>query len=900
MLPILPFHQPSTPQQQQQRSTNMNRRPAEEASLLRSGEEVTFELVWPKIEPLVKRMFSPETSLNKEEWQDIFWNVHIMCIWSMGSANQLKLKLVQVFEEYITNEQKLIFQHIHNDQSLLKAYMQSWKRFMFYYNYVPLPFAPLEKALAMSQETIVHYNNNSKKRMDVECYLRLTLIETWVLKIFSELNARLIQAAMQLVDDERNNILCDPYLIVGIKESCLYLCYYLQDKLFIYRNNYERVYIGTTEMFYRSKGQEYYSKHGILHYMKWVELKLKEEQDRANRYLEPHSMSKVINAVVNTLVGYYRDSFAEKFIGLVKEKDITQLNLMFSLLDRVDCGIDPLLQKFEDYIVSVGNDNLKMEALSIVQDSEKYIENILKLFNMVTNLVNDAFNSDPRFMTARDMAFNTLINDKSVFLFAFSLKQNFSNSQMNVSSKIMENNETELHNDIMGSSNQTVQSVEARLASISLTNNGNESSTTPLGSNQIHPLDSNQCQPQQQQQQQQQSQTSVSNKIIESRCAELFANYCDMLLRKTSFSRHLTSDQIEFKLRNLILVLKYVQDKDMFMKFYKAHLIRRLILDASADNDKEEMMVNWLREVGMPADFVNKLSRMFQDLKVSEDFNRGFRESTLVTTLMANGNITNPELVFVKILNSSAWSRIHEKVNVSLPSEIEEILLKMEEFYKFTHTGRSLLWHHQFSSGIITYNSDNGCYDFEATCYQISILFCWNDRPNSELSLDSLSLSTQLPNLELKRTLWSLLANPKLKSQVLLSEPIVRSVKDIKEDTIFRLNHKFTLLTKNGRQLKRGRVNLIGRLQLQTEKSREEETENILRLRTFRTQEAIMKILKSRKSISFHTLHLELINVLKQMFIPSKALVKEQLEWLIEHEYIQRDPLDSSIFYFSI
>ena len=137
------------------------------------------------------------------------------------------------------------------------------------------------------------------------------------------------------------------------------------------------------------------------------------------------------------------------------------------------------------------------------------------------------------------------------------------------------------------------------------------------------------------------------------------------------------------------------------MKFYKAHLIRRLILDASADNDKEEMMVNWLREVGMPADFVNKLSRMFQDLKVSEDFNRGFRESTLVTTLMANGNITNPELVFVKILNSSAWSRIHEKVNVSLPSEIEEILLKMEEFYKFTHTGRSLLWHHQFSSGIV-------------------------------------------------------------------------------------------------------------------------------------------------------------------------------------------------------
>lgn len=27
-------------------------------------------------------------------------------------------------------------------------------------------------------------------------------------------------------------------------------------------------------------------------------------------------------------------------------------------------------------------------------------------------------------------------------------------------------------------------------------------------------------------------------------------------------------------------------------------------------------MVEWLREVGMPADYVNKLARMFQDIKV--------------------------------------------------------------------------------------------------------------------------------------------------------------------------------------------------------------------------------------------------------------------------------------------
>ncbi len=38
-------------------------------------------------------------------------------------------------------------------------------------------------------------------------------------------------------------------------------------------------------------------------------------------------------------------------------------------------------------------------------------------------------------------------------------------------------------------------------------------------------------------------------------------------------------------------------------------------------------MVEWLRDVGMPAEYVNKLARMFQDIKVSEDLNTEFKDS---------------------------------------------------------------------------------------------------------------------------------------------------------------------------------------------------------------------------------------------------------------------------------
>lgn len=50
-----------------------------------------------------------------------------------------------------------------------------------------------------------------------------------------------------------------------------------------------------------------------------------------------------------------------------------------------------------------------------------------------------------------------------------------------------------------------------------------------------------------------------------------------MLLRKTALSKRLTNEQIESRLKDVLLVLKYVNNKDVFMLYHKAHLTRRYI-----------------------------------------------------------------------------------------------------------------------------------------------------------------------------------------------------------------------------------------------------------------------------------------------------------------------------------
>ena len=61
-------------------------------------------------------------------------------------------------------------------------------------------------------------------------------------------------------------------------------------------------------------------------------------------------------------------------------------------------------------------------------------------------------------------------------------------------------------------------------------------------------------------------------------------------------------------------------------------------------------------------------------------------------------------------------------------------------------------------------------------------------------------------------------------------------------------------------------------------------------------QEAIVTIMKMRKRLSNAALLTELVEMLKNMFLPSKKLIKEQIEWLIENKYIQRDDKDINTF----
>ncbi|XP_012663592.1 cullin-5 [Otolemur garnettii] len=741
------------------------------SNLLKNKGSLQFEDKWDFMRPIVLKLLRQE-SVTKQQWFDLFSDVHAVCLWDDKGPAKIHQALKEDILEFIKQAQARVLSH-QDDTALLKAYIVEWRKFFTQCDILPKPFCQLEITLMGKQ--------GSNKKSNVEdSIVRKLMLDTWNESIFSNIKNRLQDSAMKLVHAERLGEAFDSQLVIGVRESYVNLCSNPEDKLQIYRDNFEKAYLDSTERFYRTQAPSYLQQNGVQNYMKYADAKLKEEEKRALRYLETrrecNSVEALMECCVNALVTSFKETILAECQGMIKRNETEKLHLMFSLMDKVPNGIEPMLKDLEEHIISAGLADMVAAAETITTDSEKYVEQLLTLFNRFSKLVKEAFQDDPRFLTARDKAYKAVVNDATIFKLELPLKQ---------------------------------KGEEAAIENLSLAK---------------------------------------------------------------------------------LLVLKYVQNKDVFMRYHKAHLTRRLILDISADSEIEENMVEWLREVGMPADYVNKLARMFQDIKVSEDLNQAFKE------MHKNNKLALPaDSVNIKILNAGAWSRSSEKVFVSLPTELEDLIPEVEEFYKKNHSGRKLHWHHLMSNGIITFKNEVGQYDLEVTTFQLAVLFAWNQRPREKISFENLKLATELPDAELRRTLWSLVAFPKLKRQVLLYEPQVNSPKDFTEGTLFSVNQEFSLI-KNAKVQKRGKINLIGRLQLTTERMREEENEGIVQLRILRTQEAIIQIMKMRKKISNAQLQTELVEILKNMFLPQKKMIKEQIEWLIEHKYIRRDESDINTF----
>ncbi|XP_043232481.1 cullin-3-like [Amphibalanus amphitrite] len=391
---------------------------------------------------------------------------------------------------------------------------------------------------------------------------------------------------------------------------------------------------------------------------------------------------------------------------------------------------------------------------------------------------------------------------------------------------------------------------------------------------------------------------------LNNKSPEYLSLFIDDRLKKGA--KGVTEQEIEAILDKTMVIFRFLQEKDVFERYYKQHLAKRLLLNKSASDDNEKNMISKLRtECG--CQFTSKLEGMFKDITVSNTIMEEFKQH-----IQSGG--ANPFGVdlTVRVLTTGFWPTHSGNIKVEIPRAPAAAFETFRKFYLAKHTGRQLTLQAQLGSADLNavfygpFKSDDSSTDLavaggsnsallaagtrsprrhiiQVSTFQMSILMLFNNR--ERLTYEEIRNETNIPEKDLTRALQSL-AVGKPTQRILVKQP---KTKEIEPSHAFSVNDAFTS------KLHRVKIQL-GVAKGESEPERRETRSKVDEDRKYEIEAAVVRIMKARRTLQHNVLVAEVTEQLKSRFLPSPVVIKKRIEGLIEKEYLARTQEDRKVY----
>jgi cullin 3 len=359
------------------------------------------------------------------------------------------------------------------------------------------------------------------------------------------------------------------------------------------------------------------------------------------------------------------------------------------------------------------------------------------------------------------------------------------------------------------------------------------------------------------------------------RSPEYISLFMDGKLRKGTKGG--TEEELEESLENAIILFRYISEKDLFEKYYKQHLAKRLLNGKSSSDDLERSLLGKLK-VECGYQFTSKLENMFNDIRTSRETMIDFKNWQEQRDSSSHSCVD----LSVQVLTTGAWPANGQQGACNLPRELDDGCKQFKAFYDESYSGRKLSWQTGMGTAEIRATFGRKKHEISCSTHQMVVLMLLNE--SDRLQYSDIASATGIPDTELKRILQSM--------TLVKGKNVLKKIPDTKEilpDDVFAVNDSFTSKLY---KIKIGTSAAVRENDIEQKETREKVEED----RRPQIEAAIVRLMKSRKVLQHNDVITEVTRQLSYRFNPSPAAIKRRIESLIEREYIERDASDRNLY----